>query len=266
MTSFSEPYNNSAIQAALYAIENDHNVRVVAAVESGSRAWGFHSNDSDFDVRFIYCRYPEDYLSIGYSKDEEVIEHMAPGKLDLSGWDIRKAFKLAACSNPSIAEWAQSPIIYRGHRFLARLETLINRFYSVDTAIRAYHSMARGNYVKYVKDRDPVSYKRYLYVLRPLLIVDWIRRNNRMPPVRFNKVSVTHELLLNAEICDLLRRKAAGGEMGEGPHLPAADRYIEHAMANPPGPRPVFERNNESVEHYDRFLMDTFLSVPGDKP
>jgi predicted nucleotidyltransferase len=261
MTRFSEPHNNAAVQAALDALEKEHEIRIVAAVESGSRAWGFHSNDSDFDVRFIYCRYPEDYLSIGYSKELEVIEHMAPGKLDLAGWDIRKAFKLAACSNPSIAEWAQSPIVYRGYRFLTRLETLINRFYSVDTAIRAYHSMARGNYVKYVKGRDPVSYKRYLYVLRPLLVTDWIRRNNRVPPVEFNKVSVTSDLALNQEICKLLRLKQGGGEMGEGPRLPAADRYIERAIANPPGPRPVFERNSESVEHYDGLMMATFLST-----
>ena len=37
----------------LTELEQSENVRVLHAVESGSRAWGFASPDSDYDVRFI---------------------------------------------------------------------------------------------------------------------------------------------------------------------------------------------------------------------
>ena len=58
------------IQAKLLEIEKKEQVKVLFAVESGSRAWGFASPDSDYDVRFVYIRKQEDYLRLDGQRDE----------------------------------------------------------------------------------------------------------------------------------------------------------------------------------------------------
>ena len=92
--------------------EQDKNVRIVMAIESGSRAWGFESPDSDYDVRFIYVHEKDWYLSIDSSEERDVIEYPITDDIDLNGWDIRKALKLFSKSNPSFIEWIHSPITY----------------------------------------------------------------------------------------------------------------------------------------------------------
>lgn len=57
------------IVSKLHEIEQMEKVRILLAVESGSRAWGFASPDSDYDVRFIYIRDKEDYLRLNTMRD-----------------------------------------------------------------------------------------------------------------------------------------------------------------------------------------------------
>ncbi|MDO8433705.1 MAG: nucleotidyltransferase domain-containing protein, partial [Candidatus Binatus sp.] len=102
-----------SIHQALESLEYAENMVVLLAVESGSRAWGFSSTDSDYDVRFIYIRRPEWYLSIDLENQRDVIEQPLADEIDLSGWDIRKALKLFHKSNPPLLEWLQCPVVYR---------------------------------------------------------------------------------------------------------------------------------------------------------
>ena len=99
------------IRKKLKEIEQKENVKIIMAVESGSRAWGFASPDSDYDVRFVYVRRPEDYLRLEKTKD--VIEWQLDDVLDINGWDLKKALQLMHDSNPSIFEWCASPIVYQ---------------------------------------------------------------------------------------------------------------------------------------------------------
>ena len=57
------------IQISLDEVEQSCDVEILLAVESGSRAWGFASPDSDYDVRFIYLQRPENYIRIDDDKD-----------------------------------------------------------------------------------------------------------------------------------------------------------------------------------------------------
>jgi predicted nucleotidyltransferase len=98
------------IENELAAIEQAEGVRGIYAVESGSRAWGFPSRDSDYDVRFLYVRPVDAYLSIVPVRD--VIEYPISDALDLNGWDFPKALSLFRKSNPSILERLHSSIIY----------------------------------------------------------------------------------------------------------------------------------------------------------
>jgi predicted nucleotidyltransferase len=243
------------IISALKEIEEANAVSIMFAIESGSRAWGFESPNSDYDVRFIYRRHKNDYLSLTYSADDEVIEDKLPGDIDVSGWDIRKALKLGLRSNPSLIEWVNSPIEYVAGWFAYDLREVITNTYCPNSGICAYWSMARGNYVKYIEDMEIVSYKRYLYVVRPLLTARWIQQHQCPLPVLFDAVRETGNQALDAEIETLLQMKISGQEMGEGPRLPVIDKFIEDAMSNPPGRKPTVKDSAQHLPAYQELLF-----------
>src|SRR6266581_2274938 len=171
------------IRDTLDRIETREDVRVLYAVESGSRAWGFASTDSDWDVRFLYLRRPEWYLSIQRRRD--VLEYPLADGLDVSGWDLKKALGLFAKSNPPLLEWLRSPIVYReAFSAAARLRVLSTRYFSPPSCMHHYLSMAEGNYREYLQ-RDPVRVKKYFYVLRPVLACRWIEMHGTTPPTEF---------------------------------------------------------------------------------
>ena len=80
------------IKEQLRRIEDAENIKILLAVESGSRAWGFASPDSDYDVRFVYIRSLEDYLRLDAIRD--VIELPIDDVLDINGWDLQKTLRL----------------------------------------------------------------------------------------------------------------------------------------------------------------------------
>ncbi|MDX2226561.1 MAG: nucleotidyltransferase domain-containing protein, partial [Verrucomicrobiae bacterium] len=148
-------------------IETTHNVRILHACESGSRAWGFASTDSDWDVRFIYVHPRDFYLSIESHRD--VIENPISDDLDISGWDLRKALGLLLKSNPPLLEWISSPIVYRQDPdFLRNFRRLSEDFYSPQRCFRHYLHMAEGNHRHYLLG-ETIALKKYFYVLRPVL-------------------------------------------------------------------------------------------------
>lgn len=219
----------SAVAAALEEIEREEKVRVLFAVESGSRAWGFASPDSDYDVRFVYARASvRDYARLSPPRD--VVERSLPGDLDVSGWDLFKALRLFAASNPPLLEWLQSPITYRDDGDLrARLSALAATDASPRRMAFHYGSMARRNWQAYIAGREEgVRRKKYLYVLRPLLCVRWIAERGGPPPTALSDVlaGIPLPVEMRARLDDLLAEKRAGGEMGAGPADPILNAFI----------------------------------------
>ena len=140
---------NDLILQKLKEIEEKEGVRILYAVESGSRAWGFESQDSDWDVRFVYAHPQNWYLSIEGKRD--VIEVPISDSLDISGWDIRKALQLYNKSNPPFYEWLQSPVVYvENEDFTQRLRDLMPEFYSPPSCFQHYSHMAKGNHKAYL--------------------------------------------------------------------------------------------------------------------
>lgn len=218
------------IRHRLDAIEIDHRVRILYACEAGSRAWGFASTDSDFDVRFIYAHESPWYLSINPQRD--VIELPIEGNLDINGWDLRKTLQLLGKSNPVLIEWLGSPIVYRADQdFVAGMRDLAGRFLNPAALFHHYQHMARGNFREYLQG-ETVRVKKYLYVLRPILACRWIEQFLTVPPVRFAELvaSVVADGSLLAEIEALLARKMAGEELQSGPRLPMIHAVIEQEM------------------------------------
>jgi predicted nucleotidyltransferase len=212
-------------------IERENNVRILFAVESGSRAWGFASRDSDFDVRFIYLHPLEWYLSIREQRD--VIEVPISDSLDISGWDLRKTLGLIRKSNPPLFEWLGSPIVYMDRFGLSeRLRGMMREFVSPRQCIYHYLHTARNNYKRYLTD-DTVKLKKYFYVLRPLLGCAWVEKHNTMPPTEFARLYKDAGLApdLTEEIDGLLARKMAGDELDKEPRIEVLNRFLEERIA-----------------------------------
>jgi uncharacterized protein len=238
------------IQTQLREIETTHNVAILYAVESGSRAWGFASPDSDYDVRFLYIRPVLDYLRIRPMRD--VIEIPLTGDLDTSGWDIVKALNLFRSSNPALLEWLRSPTVYREQGDLAeRLRALAETHASPRRMGYHYLSMARGQFRDYISGKQAVSLKKYLYALRPILCLTWIERHGSPPPTAVAAVLAGLQLpaAIDAQIASLLERKRAAVEMGQGPPLAALDAFIEAEIA----------RFEQSVPHLPDPTIDAAL-------
>lgn len=217
------------IHASLAEIERDEDVQIFYACESGSRAWGFPSADSDYDVRFLYVRRRDWYLSMDVEHRRDVIERPITDELDVSGWDIRKALMLLKKSNPPLLEWLNSPIVYRRKFTITdRLKSLLPEYYSPKACLHHYLHMAQGNYREYLKG-DVVRVKKYFYVLRPLLAIKWIEERDEPVPTEFG-VMVEHlvrDESLKAVINDLMERKRSGGELDREPKIPPLSDVIK---------------------------------------
>jgi uncharacterized protein len=219
------------IQASLDDIISHHNVRILLAIESGSRAWGFASEDSDYDVRFIYCHPLDDYVRISPMRD--VIELPIVDDLDINGWDLKKAMGLLLKSNPPMLEWLSSPIIYRQDPLIELLRNASKDFFDPVSTSYHYLSMAVKNH-KYLQ-ADLVARKKYLYVLRPLFCIEWIAANHSMPPMQFDKL-VEYSLAKGKNpgvaeaIEQLLVHKKQGKEVDKQPREPVLDVFIEQRL------------------------------------
>ena len=221
---------NDAIRQSLAEVEATHDVRVLFAAESGSRAWGFASPDSDYDVRFIYVHRLEWYLRVGEARD--VIEAMLPGDLDLSGWEVRKALGLFKRGNFALYEWLDSPIVYveRGD-FARSLRALIAPAFRAPAGHHHYLSLAKRKFEETLAV-DPVRLKDVFYALRALLACRWIRQTASQPPTEFHKLvesdGVTeHERRMIAE---LMTAKTHANEGERQVLAPAARTWLEREL------------------------------------
>ncbi len=216
------------IRQKLNEIEESQNVTILLAVESGSRAWGFASPDSDYDVRFLYVRPKAEYLRLDRGRD--VIEYMLDDVLDINGWDFDKTLRLLHSSNPTLFEWMSSPIVYREHPFAQKLRAISGDYFLARPGLHHYMNMAEGNYREYLRG-EMVRVKKYFYVLRPLLACRHILTHGTPPPMRFEELlraQMDADVLPFVE--ELLERKKRTPELGEGERIGAINDYIERSL------------------------------------
>ena len=212
----------------LRKIEEKENVKIIMAIESGSRAWGFASPDSDYDVRFIYVRNEKDYLKLEGMRD--VIEWQLDEVLDINGWDIKKALQLLHNSNPTVFEWCASPIIYKETEEFTWLKEILPMYFSEKKSLYHYWHTANSTYRDHLLG-ERVKIKKYFYVLRPLLAAKWILDKKVAPPMLFDElVAAELEEEIRPELNRLLEMKKSLPEMGIGEKVPVIDDYIECMM------------------------------------
>ncbi|WP_025028920.1 nucleotidyltransferase domain-containing protein [Caldalkalibacillus mannanilyticus] len=253
---------NEKIIEEIKNIELTKDVTILFACESGSRAWGFPSKDSDYDVRFIYIHPPEWYLSIDEKRD--VIELPINDLLDINGWDIRKALKLFRKSNPPLQEWLSSEIVYyRSFSFVDKLRKMSSEVFSPISCMYHYLSMARGNYREFLQG-ERVKIKKYFYVLRPVLACKWIEKYNTMPPILFQDLvnDIVPSGILNEEISKLLERKINGDELDFEPRINVINEFIENEIDHIDAFIKTIKHSSENpTEKLDRLFRDTLKEV-----
>ena len=218
------------IKEQLRRIEDAENIKILLAVESGSRAWGFASPDSDYDVRFVYIRSLEDYLRLDAIRD--VIELPIDDVLDINGWDLQKTLRLLHKSNPTLFEWFSSPIVYKETEFAGKFRDLMIHFFSSKKTLYHYVSMAEGNYREYLKG-DLVKAKKYFYALRPVLACQWILDRGTPPPILFSELLKTE---LPVELIDvvnqLLELKMNSPEIKLIKRISEINEYLDESIPN----------------------------------
>ena len=239
-----------AVVAELERMERAEDVRVLLAVESGSRAWGFASPDSDFDVRFVYVRPVEHYLRLEPARD--VLEWRVDEVLDVDGWDADKALRLLRGSNPSLFEWLASPIVYAEDPAFAVVRELAAECFSPVASAHHYLSMGRNHLAALAG--ETVRLKKCLYTMRAILAARWVVAERAPAPMLLRDlVDAGLEEPMRGLAAELLEAKTAGGERGERPRIAAFNAWAAGALAQvtgaladlePPAPVP-WERLDE---------------------
>ncbi|WP_310601542.1 nucleotidyltransferase domain-containing protein [Anaerosporobacter sp.] len=218
------------IKEKLTEIEQRENVKILLAIESGSRAWGFASPDSDYDVRFIYVRNEADYLRLDEPKD--IIEWQLDEVLDINGWDLKKALIHFKKGNATLFEWCNSPIVYKKTAEWEQIYNTVKSYFSMKSAIYHYSGTAHSTYSQYLQD-EMVKYKKYFYALRPLLACRYIEEHKCPPPVLFDElldIDMSDNLRLGIE--ELLEKKKITNEQDLNPQIPVIIDFIASELTN----------------------------------
>lgn len=249
------------ITDGLKEIEADENVVVFYACESGSRAWGFPSQNSDYDVRFLYLHSVDWYLSIVEKRD--VIERPINDQLDVSGWDLRKALELFRKSNPPLLEWLDSPIVYQEKFTIAsQMRELSKTYYSPSACVYHYLHMAQGNVREYLKG-DRVWIKKYFYVLRPILAIKWIEQGYGVAPTSFGVLlkRVVPPGELKDKIEELIEQKSRGDELDYGARIPVISDFISAELSRLEEDQKQYKNNPAPAEVLDELFRKALHEI-----
>lgn len=213
-----------AIRQKLREIEAANQVKILYAVESGSRAWGFASPDSDYDVRYVFIRPIKDYLRIDPLPDH--IDGPLDEVQDYSGWDVKKALGLLGKSNPSLLEWLHSPVVYAQTAAWRHFADCADAYFSVERNLHHQYASAHSTWRNFLQG-EQVRLKKYLYALRPLLCFRYVEQYRKVAPVPFDELcaAVLPDSMRGA-VDDLLAQKKQAREKETAPRIPELDAYL----------------------------------------
>ena len=253
----------AAIDARLAQIEHEQGVRIPWAIESGSRAWGFASPDSDYDCRFFYVRPRSAYADLWPSRD--VIETPLEGLLDVNGWDLRKAVRLAVAGNATVGEWLRSPWVYSGEEaFRDDLLALVAAVTDPARVRRHYLHVGRSQWDRAGDGAGVVRLKRVFYAIRPAATLRWLDTHHGVPPMNLDELLAETQIPqdVRTEIAELRDLKSRTRELGLAPAPRAIACWAEEAFGaedddfRAPGPE-VRERANAGfLELLDRWAPE----------
>ncbi|WP_217429836.1 nucleotidyltransferase domain-containing protein [Sphingomonas bacterium] len=265
----------AAIDRLLEEVASDEQVVIPIAIESGSRAWGFPSPDSDYDCRFIFVRRQADYLTPWPRRD--VIETPLVGDLDVNGWDLGKALKLIVKGNAVVLEWLRSPFVYAADPvFRDGLLALATRLAEPGAIARHYLHLGESQRRTYFPDGQDVALKKLFYALRPAAALRWLgMHGGPVPPMHFP--TLMSECDPPADVAaltaELLAAKARTRELGVAPLPSPLGAFIDAEFAAARVRWPATPRARGAVAEAEAFFRDQVvrldqrrLSVPSPPP
>lgn len=226
-----DPAVVAAVDSRLAGVEVDHDVRVLWAIESGSRAWGFPSPDSDYDCRFLYLRPVDHYLGLRRLRD--VIETPLDAVFDVGGWDLRKALALMVRGNATAGEWLRSPIVYLGDPeardlLLDVADDVVDRF-----ALTKHHLHVARNSLALLASSGRL--KKFFYALRPAVTLRWLRLHDGpgVPPMDLpallREAAVPDDVRVASD--ELVALKARTRELGTADVPPVLIAFVDAEIA-----------------------------------
>lgn len=210
---FEKEIEEKAIPAHLRSIEKEYDVRILLAVDFGSRAWGVESKNSDWDLRIVYVHKPEWYKKDG---QHDVIEHVYENCIDVLGWDVKKALTLLKHGNLSLLEWLNSPkVYYIDEDFGKRIHSIEKDLFNPANAIRYYNQFYEKNNES-VLQNDLCDTKLFIYILRGILSCKWIEKKGCLPPISLNNlIDVTiDDVDTRNKVNTIIRKKKDGKDDG----------------------------------------------------
>ena len=243
---------NKKIISYCKQIEQEHQIKIIFAVESGSRLWRMSSKDSDYDVRFVFVQPWENYLSVKNEATTNLVINRTfeQGMIDISGFDIFKYCKLLLKSNPSVIEWLQSDILYYGKK-PADLQKIALKEFSPIALYYHYKSMCQYNYQKYLASKQEVTYKKYLYAMRGLVNAKYVQKTGELPPIHFpeglEKSKDILPLKIIRELQETIKLKMEGNEKEIIKNNPLYDDYIEVFLKQENEKVPIRKINEEKI-------------------
>lgn len=259
-----EEIETSIIPYHLRNIETEYDVRILLAVESGSRAWGFESGNSDWDVRFIYVHKPEWYFKVEDQRD--VIELLYEDNVDIVGWELRKALSLLKRSNPSLLEWLHSPkVYYMDEDFRKRIKAIEDDYFNPTRSMYHYNHIYSKHNEPYLQNEE-YPMKPFFYYLRGILACKWIEMYKTLPPVPFDElVNATVEDKGTREKIDkLIEIKRSGQEHNltvvDKDLMEYAKHWADYYDKNVGCFRP--DMNATTADKLDSILYDMVMADP----
>ncbi len=219
------------IKSYLRDIERNRGIRILYACESGSRAWGFSSVNSDYDVRFIYKAPAQKYLSVNEMSD--TISHTPENNdVELHGWDLKKTLSLIVKGNAAVREWVNSPTVYfQDDIFMHAFEKrILNHYNDLLPLEFHYYGLAKNTWHKYIDFSTPIIAKKYLYVIRPVLAGLWIHQQNEFPPLDINTLLTIAPEPIRQYTMSIIEAKALD-EWARIMRISDLDYFLLHGMS-----------------------------------
>ncbi|MEI7473328.1 MAG: nucleotidyltransferase domain-containing protein [bacterium] len=256
------------IKNILENIEKEENIKIIFAIENGSRAWKMESKDSDYDVRFVFVRPLQEYIQINkpcdvindFYNSDGIKDSQKDALIDISGFDIFKYMKLLANSNPTTIEWLMSDIIYYGERKESLKEYVLKNF-SPLTLFHHYKSLCNNNYSDFIKNTSKVTYKKYLYAFRGLINALWVYHNKSVPSINFIETVEQSEYLLGKNVYlklrEIIELKSQGKEKDIISNIDFIDEYIENFLNTN---YDNLNKNNLDIEELNKELRKIVLN------